>query len=50
MIIIDIPEWMIYTTWFIGANIFTVVAIMMWMWVFNKIEQRKHKNGRTLAR
>jgi hypothetical protein len=50
MIILDIPNWMIYITWFILINIGTTVAILMWLWVVNKIEIKKDKrNGRTVA-
>jgi hypothetical protein len=50
MIILDIPNWMIYITWFILINIGITVAILMWLWVVNKIEIKKDKqNGRTVA-
>ena len=50
MIILDIPNWMIYISWFVLINIGVTITILMWLWVINKIEMKKDKqNGRTVA-
>ena len=40
MIILDIPNWMVYITWFITINIATTIAILLWFVVLNKINKR----------
>jgi len=49
MIILDLPNWMLYVTWFITANIGLVIALLMWLWFFNKLEMRKDKKWENLG-
>jgi hypothetical protein len=45
MIILDLPQWLVYITWFICANIGMAFSLILWMWALNKWDMRKEKTN-----
>ena len=41
MIIIDIPQWMIYVTWFVVINLAIAIIPLQWLGILNKLDTRK---------
>ena len=41
MIILDIPSWILYTSWFVFINFTIVIVAILWMVFLNKRDLRK---------
>tara|TARA_R100000234_G_scaffold110262_2_gene82565 strand:- start:3114 stop:3251 length:138 start_codon:yes stop_codon:yes gene_type:complete len=43
MMFLDIPNWMIYTLWFVFINLGVVVIAHLWLWFVSRLETRRGK-------
>ena len=41
MIILDIPNWMLYASWFVFINFTIVIVAILWLVFLNKRDLRK---------
>jgi len=45
MIIIDLPQWMIYITWFVFINLAIAVTVLLWLIVSYKKQGHSYEQN-----